>query len=184
MRSNTRKTLISSTRTTFDDVTFYQHFVDAAVSNHLSSSKYTLDVYGFCGQSILNEFASTTLEDLILNYKKNNDYHNIPPIQKAVMAREISFALEELHGVDGNATIVYKDFKPANVFVMKDGSVKLGDFNLSELLSWNVTSNRQCVFRRRKNNAVSVSFCPLYELDIMLKIFFSIVPQKKREKRD
>lgn len=144
-----------NTRTRFDEVTFYQHFVDAAVSNHFSSSKYTLDVYGFCGQSILNEFASTTLEDLIVKYKRTNDYYDMPSIQKAVIAREVSLALGELHGVDENVTIVHKDLKPSNVFVMKDGSVKMGDFNLSELLRWNVTAGRQCIFRRRINNAVS-----------------------------
>ena len=98
----------------------------------------------------------------------------MPSIQKAVIAREVSLALGELHGVDENVTIVHKDLKPSNVFVMKDGSVKMGDFNLSELLRWNVTAGRQCIFRRRINNAVSVSFYHYQDKYDAKKILVSI----------
>merc|ERR1711862_507644 len=47
-------------------------------------------------------------------------------------------------------TIVYKDLKPDNIVLSKDGILKLSDFNDSELLKWNVTSNTQCFFRRKR----------------------------------
>ena len=44
---------------------------------------------------------------------------------------QISTALKYLH----NATIIHSDMKPKNIFLRKNGAVKIGDFGISKILA-------------------------------------------------
>ena len=52
-----------------------------------------------------------------------------PPLVK-LYAAQVCLALEHLHSYD----LVYRDLKPENLFLMQNGSVKLGDFGFIKRL--------------------------------------------------
>ena len=85
--------------------------------NRLTVSPYVVDIYGFCGRSVLNEFADGPglgkLADKLSKYS----------LKRLEIARDIASSLADIHGVDGNgenSTIVHMDINPANVVVVKN----------------------------------------------------------------
>ena len=126
---------------------------NAIISERLSSSSYIINIHEYCAQSVLNEIAISNLRrDIEQNNKSSRSSHLI-----AQYAYDICHALVDIHSVDSksgsNPTIVYKDLKPDNILVSKEGRLKLSDFNDSELLKWNITSKAPCFFRRKRYEA-------------------------------
>lgn len=121
-----------------------RHKIDAVATERLTSSEHVIDIYGYCGQSVINEFAQDG--DLFHYVRK----HQISPREKLKMARDVALALADVHDIEGkdNATIVHKDVKPHNCVVI-EGKLKLNDFNDAEFLQWDTALNRTCGFRRR-----------------------------------
>ena len=123
----------------------------------LTPSASVLNIYGFCAQAALNELAETTLKDVVKTSSKKRKnsqggkvISRLSSLQKLNFAAQIAQGVADLHTIDGgnNVTAVWRDIKPANILVMKDGSVKINDFNAAELLYWNTRKNTQCTFRR------------------------------------
>ena len=151
--------------------TYHRHQIDAAIAGRLSSSPRVIDIYAFCGQSTLNEFASTSLLHEVKNLNKkdipfffNSTNKNWwPTLNRRIQyGRDAAHAVHELHSVDDhtgglgpyNITIVHKDIKPDN-FALANGVMKLNDFNDAELARYNTTlsngddgSGDPCRFRR------------------------------------
>lgn len=128
----------------FDKTTESRHRIDAVATERLTPSKHVIDIYGYCGQSVINEFAD---EGSLLEYvKKHKRSH-----EKLEMARAVAHGIADMHELGGvdNATIVHKDLKPANIVIL-NGTLKLNDFNDGEFLMWNTHKNRTCGFRRRR----------------------------------
>jgi len=118
--------------------------VDAVATERLTSSKHVIDIFGYCGQSVINEFADEgSLLDYVRKYRTARE--------KLTMARDVAAGIADLHDFEGegNATIVHKDLKPANIVVIQD-QLKLNDFNDAEFLQWNTVLHRQCCFRRKR----------------------------------
>mmetsp|Transcript_16665 Transcript_16665/g.23634 ORF Transcript_16665/g.23634 Transcript_16665/m.23634 type:complete len:253 (-) Transcript_16665:171-929(-) len=107
----------------------------------LTSSPHVINIYGFCGHSVLTEFADGPRLGTFAD--KSKKY----PLKRLEIARDIANGLADVHSIDGenNATFVHLDVNPANVVVIgKD--LKLNDFNIGIMLKWNQTSNTQCGF--------------------------------------
>ncbi len=62
-----------------------------------------------------------SVKELLIKYQK------LPWTEVASIARQVCSALQYAH----NHGIVHRDLKPANLFLMRDGSVKLGDFGIA-----------------------------------------------------
>lgn len=135
-------------------VAMSRHFTDAVISERLSSSSYIIDIYAHCAQSVVNEIGKSNLRKDIRDHNHKNSRSSRLIAQYAL---DLSHALADIHSVDSegrqNPTIVYKDLKPDNVLVTEGSILKLSDFNDSELLRWNVTSNAPCFFRRKRYKA-------------------------------
>jgi serine/threonine protein kinase len=128
------------------------HQMDAIVTDRLTASPRIVDIYGFCAQSVFNEFADMNLyrdfrreEEQLKKKKKKRTW-----AQKLKLAREAALALADLHNIDelGNTTVAHRDLKLENI-IFVDGRLKVNDFNDAYLLQWNTTSNRQCGFPYR-----------------------------------
>mmetsp|Transcript_24435 Transcript_24435/g.35038 ORF Transcript_24435/g.35038 Transcript_24435/m.35038 type:complete len:242 (+) Transcript_24435:2-727(+) len=128
--------------------TLHRHFVDAVILEHFSSSKFTSNIYGYCGHAVLNEFVEEAFTTVIKNLKNNErrtrkKRHSSlkTSMQELEYATQVALALAELHNfdVEGEATVVYKDLKPPNLRVNAIGELKLIDFNDAELMQWNAT---------------------------------------------
>lgn len=125
----------------FEDAHFEHDRVDAVAMERLSSSKHVINIFGFCGHSVMTEYADgTSIGKLVEKAKKK-------PLQILRIARDISKGLADVHGIDGdnNATFVHLDINPANV-VSVGGTLKLNDFNIGIIRQWNVTSEEPCGF--------------------------------------
>lgn len=125
----------------FEDAHFEHDRVDAVAMERLTSSPHVINVFGFCGHSVMTEYADgSRLGELADKSKKK-------PLARLKIARDIAMGLADVHGIDGdgNATFVHLDINPANV-VSIGGTLKLNDFNIGILLRWNTTSNTQCGF--------------------------------------
>jgi len=125
----------------FEDAHFEHDRVDAVAMERLTSSPHVINIFGFCGHSVMTEFADgSSVGELADKSKKK-------PLARLSIARDIAAGLADVHGIDGdgNATFVHLDINPANVISI-DGTLKLNDFNIGILLRWNTTSNTQCGF--------------------------------------
>jgi hypothetical protein len=151
------KTLWGRKDHVFDSQSYEMHRIDAAVSDRLSHLSSVIDIYGYCGESVLNEVAEYTLEDLILTSFKGQA-KEIPLIDRIKLARDVAQAVADIHDVDAvrssrsienrsNATAVHRDLKADNI-VFVDGTVKVSDFNSAVLMLWDTSQNKQCHIRK------------------------------------
>jgi len=125
----------------FEEAHFEHDRVDAVAMERLTASPHVINIFGFCGHSVMTEFADgKRLGDLADKSKKI-------ALARLRIARDIANGLADVHGIggDGNATLVHLDINPANV-VSVNGTLKLNDFNIGILRRWNVTSNTPCGF--------------------------------------
>jgi serine/threonine protein kinase len=125
----------------FEDAHFEHDRVDAVAMERLTSSPHVINVFGFCGHSVLSEYADVSRVGELADKAKKK------PLARLQIARDIANGLADVHGIngDGNATFVHLDINPANV-VSVGGTLKLNDFNIGIIRRWNVTSHKPCGF--------------------------------------
>lgn len=125
----------------FEDAHFEHDRIDAVAMERLTSSPHVINVFGFCGHSVLTEYADGSGVGELADKSKKK------PLVRLKIARDIANGLADVHGIDGdgNATFVHLDINPANV-VSVGGTLKLNDFNIGIIRRWNTTSNTPCGF--------------------------------------
>lgn len=127
----------------FEEDYFETNRIDAVSMERLTSSRHIVNMYGFCGMSVTTEYASGNFKSLV---------DAAPPISKLKIARDIAIALAAVHGIysDGssgrNVTLVHNDINPSNIIVVDNDVVKLNDFNVGVLKTWNQREHRPCRF--------------------------------------
>lgn len=125
---------------TFSHLAYYHQIVDAIASERLSPSPYVIDIFGFCGASVLNELG--------ISHEVKEKF-TLP--EKLRYARDIAGGVADLHGIGGNnnAKLVHGDLRRGNVMFSLDRStLKLSDFNLSFFLGWNSNQDEPCGHKR------------------------------------
>lgn len=130
------------------------HRRDALAMERLTHSAFVMNVYGYCGQSALNELADfphglNSLE----KFDRNLRGYDGPEILllKLQVASSIALGVAHLHEIDSDnvATMVHYDLNPRNVAIVKSGIPKLNDFNIAEFLRINPETNKTCGFPSR-----------------------------------
>ena len=120
----------------FDEESFQLQYVDSMAMERLTSSPYIANEYGFCGQSVLTEFAPKSGRDLIKNKK-------LKTWQRLQIAHDLAAALSDMHSIDyprgTNATLTHNDINIANTIQGDKGRIKFNDFNIGVLMRWNKT---------------------------------------------
>jgi len=125
---------------------YYEHNrVDAVAMERLTPSPYVMDIYSYCGNSVITEFATQSFN----NYIKQSN-----PFERLLLARDIARGMADIHGIDagGNVTLVHNDINPANVMI-RDKKPRFNDFNVAILMTWNKEENRPCQFQGDFSNA-------------------------------
>ena len=134
-----------------------RHRRDALVMERLSSSRYVVDIYAYCGNSVLSEYVGRTLDDLIylddkvkvegqeeaaaaedMELKRLLD--TLPELTRDTPAGRIRLALDvfrgisELHEIDGGP-IVHADLQ-AKQFLLDPSTktIRINDFNRCRML--------------------------------------------------
>lgn len=120
----------------FDLESFQLQYVDSMAMERLTSSPYIANEYGFCGQSVLTEFATNSGRDLIKNKK-------LKTWQRVQIAHDLAASLADMHSIDypnaTNATFTHNDINIANTIQGEHGRIKFNDFNIGVLMRWNRT---------------------------------------------
>lgn len=120
---------------TFDIQSFEAHATDIMVMDRLTASSYVVNAYGFCGQSVLTEYATSTGRDYVKRYDVRNS-------ERLRVARDLAFGLADIQALRPfkvrNITnfvplFAHNDINIANT-VMVNGRMKWNDFNIGERL--------------------------------------------------
>eukprot|EP00588_Corethron_pennatum_P029795 CAMPEP_0194317798 /NCGR_PEP_ID=MMETSP0171-20130528/14522_1 /TAXON_ID=218684 /ORGANISM="Corethron pennatum, Strain L29A3" /LENGTH=499 /DNA_ID=CAMNT_0039074519 /DNA_START=157 /DNA_END=1656 /DNA_ORIENTATION=+ len=116
----------------FIQKTYKMHVVDAFAMERLTFSPHVVNAYGYCGQTVLTEIATGKLRGGPLSLG--------PPSEALRIAAQAASGLADAHAFgsrhDENFVIVHRDVTPKNFVVVKDGVVKINDFNAGRVLSW------------------------------------------------
>jgi serine/threonine protein kinase len=127
----------------FEDAHFEHDRIDVVAMERLTSSPHVINAFGFCGHSVLTEFANGPRLGELADKSKST------PLARLKIASDIANGLADVHGIDtkdgSNATFVHLDINPANV-VSIGGTLKLNDFNIGIIRRWNTTSQKPCGF--------------------------------------
>ena len=97
-----------------EDAFFEFNRVDAISMERLTSSPYVMNIYGFCGMSVVTGYAGETVSDIV---------DSINPLGKLFMARLIAKGLSDIHGIDGggkDVSLVHNDVNYANISELVD----------------------------------------------------------------
>lgn len=139
----------------FYDEYYDLHRRDAMAMERLTASPFVMNVYGYCGQSAVNELAGffdgfTNLQAFAKQLRGRNE----PKItrMKLQISAMLALGVAHMHEIDGdgdNATMVHYDINPKNVAIVKGGKPKLNDFNVAEFMRWDVVKNERCGFKGR-----------------------------------
>lgn len=124
----------------FNDESYENHRIDALAMERLTKSPHIVDIFAFCGQSVLTEFATGSARALVKN-------ESLPTLERLKIGLSIAQAVSALHSIDypnaTNVTLTHNDMNMANA-VEVSGRIKLNDFNIGVLQRWNTTSNSIC----------------------------------------
>lgn len=122
---------------------------EAIIMERLTASPRIVNIYGYCGLSVLSETALVEVADLIVPPPGHinqavldqqpyfHSMNNYTATEKLDIALEMSRSIADLHGfVDG--VVVHGDIHPVQWLRSQvDGKLKLNDFNNAELLYLN-----------------------------------------------
>ena len=145
----------------YTDRNFDRHRRDAVAMERLTSSSYILDIYGFCGNSALTEFADGGDIDTYLFHHNSEDDEDsedrerhreprITDLEKLQIATQAAIALSEFHTVEAIVPMAHTDISPSQ-FVKVGNRFKLNDFNRVRFLRWNEKKNETCSYYVSEN---------------------------------
>ena len=115
--------------------------IDAVALERLTSSPHVINIYGFCGHSVISEYADGPRLGTLADKSKKT------PLKRLEIARDIASGLADVHGIDGDdqPSFVHLDINPANVVVVGK-TLKLNDFNIGIPLKKNKKTGKTCGF--------------------------------------
>lgn len=134
----------------FYDEYYDLHRRDAVAMERLTSSHFVMNIYGYCGQTALNEIADfqfDTLEkfDKFLRGKDSKELNYM----KLQLASSVAVGVAHVHEIDARPSMVHYDINPRNIAVVAGGKPKMNDFNAAEFLRYNPKTNQTCGFKSR-----------------------------------
>lgn len=167
----------------WEERNFDRHRRDAVAMERLTSATTVVDIYGFCGNSGMFQFADGgDIERIIWHPPKGRQ---LVPQERLVVAYQVAAAIADVHGFAGEIpAIVHTDITPSQ-FVFTDGVYKLNDFNRARFVTWDAKRNTTCGFHVG-NNPGTFRSPEEYERDLetekidvysMSNIFYSLLTE-------
>ena len=125
----------------FEARNYEMHRIDALVTERLTKSSFVVDIYGFCGQSVLNEMGVGDITSRSIERKMYKSSKT-----KLRMAYNLAAGINDMHSLDENrgATVIHRDIGASNVLITFDGKMKLNDFNSANLVFWDEDNGKMC----------------------------------------
>mmetsp|Transcript_10335 Transcript_10335/g.23177 ORF Transcript_10335/g.23177 Transcript_10335/m.23177 type:complete len:546 (-) Transcript_10335:2253-3890(-) len=131
----------------FEARNYDRHRKDALASDRLTSSPYVANIYGYCGNSGVFDYANDGDIDMLIWADDSDDQPKLTKFQKLDLALQMSRGIAAAHNVDreGQASFSHTDISPGQ-FILIDGIYKLNDFNRARLIMWNKEKDEPCPF--------------------------------------
>ena len=128
--------LRDSSKLDYDARNYHRHNVDAIVHERLTAAPHVMNLFGFCGMSIIVEFANGgDLGDAL------SEGNTLTKKERFKTALDITEAVSDLHNFNQKVpAIAHSDIWHSQFVKTKRGYV-LADFNRAQFLFWNTTSN-------------------------------------------
>ena len=132
-----------------------RHRRDALVMERFTSNENIVDIYGFCGNTVLSEFAGSTLDKLIYKSEDGDadasdaftQFTRETPSGRLRLALDVFRGLSAIHDIPGGG-IIHADIQAKQFLVdPRAGVVKLNDFNRCRLIPHNVSTGESCPVR-------------------------------------
>ena len=155
----------------FDYRNLYGARQEALVMERLSAFSQIIDIYGYCGASVMIEPVPYEVEEYVVpgtGYRTKDDTLNsgdsplsmnkLTPKEKLETALEMAESIAILHGYQ-DGVIVHDDVQLQQWLRAEDGSLKLGDFNRATILEWDANKQQYC---RYSNGAAFGNVSPLF----------------------
>jgi serine/threonine protein kinase len=145
--------------------------IDALVAEIFTSSPRIVDIYGYCGTTMINQaMMQGRMYEIALQHDGDHDYrdelieqleeedelvvlNDLSGTQKLEYALEMAEAVLLLHSYPGGV-IVHDDVTLEQFLLGDDGSVKLNDFNRAEFMLWNDEDQEYCRYRNNPGNGL------------------------------
>ena len=113
-----------------------RHRRDAIVMEQLTSSPYVVDIYGFCGNSVMTEYMDLTLEDIAFDDSQYpiidtdvGDKIVVTSDKRIQLALDMVRGVQAIHEIPGGP-IVHADLQAKQFLISRQtGTVKINDFN-------------------------------------------------------
>lgn len=125
-----------------------RHRRDALVMERLTSSPFVVDIFGYCGNSVLTEYIATSLQDIISDkWNRTLSYPSrLTSKGRIELALGTAEGVKALHEIDGGP-IVHADLQAQQFLVTPAGRVKINDFNRCRFVAQNNVTGKPCSFR-------------------------------------
>ena len=135
----------------FQERNYDRHRRDAVAMEQLTSSRWVMNIYGYCGNSGLFEFADGgSLDDSIFS----EDEDKWSSSETLIVAYQVASGVAAVHNhpKEGIAAIAHTDITTSQfVHVGSAGVYKLNDFNRCRFIRWDTKRNASCPFHVRNN---------------------------------
>jgi serine/threonine protein kinase len=146
---------------------FELHRRDAVAMERLTASNFVVDVFGFCGQSAINELANFHIPGVqnleAFNRRLRGMYSYKTSVIKLRLAVSVALGLADIHAAGErrpvvenkhdndrhDAYMVHYDLNPRNIALFAGGKPKINDFNIAEFLRFDPRTNITCGFPSR-----------------------------------
>lgn len=123
-----------------------RHRRDALVTERTSSSPFTINMFAFCGHTVLTEYSNEgSLSDTIWPVVGNCTLSSKDRFRYAL---DVAKGLVDMQYVDRTdaATISHTDITPSQYMVL-NGTLKLNDFNRARFITFDEKNGEACAFR-------------------------------------
>lgn len=125
-----------------DERNLDRHRRDSLALERLTSSPFTVNTFGFCGNSGLFEYGH---EGDIENYIWDSTQPRTT-LEVLQVAMQVANGVADAHTFDGKYTsIAHTDITPSQ-FIRIDGVFKLNDFNRARFIRWNKALQEPCAY--------------------------------------
>lgn len=139
----------------FYDEFYDLHRRDAVAMERLTHSPFIMDIYGYCGQTAINELADfgkgllASLEKVDRRMRGLDDPDT--NMLKLQLGASVAVGVAHIHEIDDDdrPSMVHYDLNPRNIAIVSAGKPKINDFNIAEFLHWNPKTNETCGFPSR-----------------------------------
>ena len=132
----------------WSDRNYDRHKRDALASERLTSSKNIVDIFGFCANSGIFEYADGGDMEVMLWY--SDEHWN--STERLIVAHQVATAIADVHAYPNGKqpSIVHTDISTSQ-FVFIEGRYKLNDFNRCRFIAVNRETQQLCGFKIGNN---------------------------------